>query len=279
MRSTPSGQYIEDGYIILDMGLREEVATLRQEFLQVFDTISRLNGLGEIKNDQDIIEFYSSDHRDLWIGVYDQLRQLPGIYHLADRPVLESIQKVCGLGLCAYTSVISVRVDMPLGEGSMPTKAHQDYPTHQGSGNSVTLWIPLQDVTSEDGPVQAVAGSHLSGIIPTEQGEFNRAPASLPKYTGIRSHMESSSHLDDQMVEVPVTAGQVLVFSQLLLHRSGVNVGNRIRYSLNIRLNDLTAPDYTERKYYLNETTSVKTSHVDFTRHPDFDPKFPLDAD
>ena len=41
-------------------------------------------------------------------------------------------------------------------------------------------------------------------------------------------------------------------------------MSDQIRYSLNIRLNDLTDPDYARRYYYLNETTSVKKSELDF---------------
>ena len=154
---------------------------------------------------------------------------------------------------------------MPMGEGSSPSPAHQDYPTHQGSGNSVTLWIPLQDVTSIDGAIQVVPGSHKSGISQGDNiNEWTYKPGSLLKHEGLRGHMESSSNLDEQFQEVPMVSGQVLVFSTFLLHRSGVNTSDRIRYSLNIRLNDLTDPDYSRRYYYLNETSSVITSEVDF---------------
>jgi len=269
-----SSKYREEGFYLMDLGIQDEVAELRDEFRQVFDTVSRVNGGPAVNNDTDIVNLYNSEYRDLWVAAYDQLGQLLGTYTLVTKPIVKQIMDICGLGMLAYTSKIATRVDMPLGEGSTPTPAHQDYPSHQGSGNSVTLWIPLQDVDSEDGALQAFPASHLDGVIPQESGvnEFNVAPGSLAKAGGLTGHMDSSKHMDDQAVEIPMKAGQILVFSTLLLHRSGVNTGNRIRYSLNIRYNDLTATDYAERKYYLNETAAFRTSEVNF------DPRFPVGA-
>ena len=257
-------QYEEQGFVLIQ-GKEDEFSALRSDFLRVFNEISFLNGAGEIKNDQDIISLYNVDNRKLWVAAYDQLRYLPGLYSLVDKPMMAILKDVCGLGFCAYTSKIAVRVDMPMGEGSSLAPAHQDYPTHQGSSNSVTIWIPLQDVTSTDGPIQILPGSHKSGISQDKRiNEWSNKPGTLVKHKGLKGHWESSSHLDEQFQEVPMVSGQVLVFSTLLLHRSGVNMGDQIRYSLNIRLNDLTDPIYARRYYYLNETTSVRKSEVDF---------------
>ena len=257
-------QYKEQGFAFIETK-EEDINALRKDFLRVFNEISFLNGAGEVKNDQDIISLYNGNNRPLWVAAYDQLRQLPGVYLLIDKPMLKILGEVCGLGFCAYTSKITVRVDMPMGEGSTPTPAHQDYPTHQGSANSVTIWIPLQDVESADGAIQVVPGSHRSGLIKDDKvNEWAYKPGSLLRHDGLRGHMESSSHLDDKFLEVPMVTGQVLVFSTLLLHRSGVNTGNHIRYSLQIRLNDLSDSDYARRHYYLNEKSSVKSSEVDF---------------
>ena len=257
-------QYEEQGFVLIQ-GKDDEFSALRSDFLRVFNEISFLNGAGEIKNDQDIISLYNVDNRKLWVAAYDQLRYLPGLYSLIDKPMMAILKDVCGLGFCAYTSKITVRVDMPMGEGSSPAPAHQDYPTHQGSGNSITIWIPLQDVTSTDGPIQIVPGSHKSGINQDKKvNEWSYKPGTLVKHKGLLGHMESSSHLDEQFQEVPTLTGQVLVFSTLLLHRSGINTGNHIRYSLQIRLNDLSESDYARRHYYLNEKSSVISSEVDF---------------
>lgn len=258
-------KYADQGFDFIN-GDPKAINELRSDFLRVFNEVSILNGAGEIRDDQDIISLYNGDNRRLWVAAYDQLRQLPGIYLLIDRNMLREIEEICEIGFSAYTSKITVRVDMPMGYGSTPTPAHQDYPTHQGSGNSVTLWIPLQDVTSVDGAIQVLPGSHTFGIIEEgdEVNQFTDKPGTLLKNDGLRGHLESSSHLDEQFLEVPMVAGQVLIFSTLLVHRSGVNIGNRIRYSLNIRLNDLADTDYAKRYYYLNETSSVITSKVDF---------------
>ena len=54
---------------------------------------------------------------------------------------------------------------MPDGKGSTPAKSHQDYVAHQGSSNSITTWIPLQDTFKKIGSLNIIKGSHKKGFV------------------------------------------------------------------------------------------------------------------
>ena len=63
---------------------------------------------------------------------------------------------------------------------------------------------------------------------------------------------------------VDAKLGEVLLFSTFLVHKSGLNLTNNIRYSINIRFNDLYSQDYAERNYYLNEISGLKKLSLNF---------------
>jgi hypothetical protein len=259
-------RYREQGFAILDCGLRERVLALRAQFLRVFDTIAATHRLGPVKEDADVVRLYHGERRDLWVAAYDQLRQLPALYALADDATLEKIQAAVGLRFPAFTAKIATRVDMPFGEGSMPTSAHQDYPTHLGSENSVTVWMPLHDVTVSDGALQVVPGSHRWGLLGSDRllNDFVE-PGKLRRREGANAHMQAPDELAGKFRDLEVRAGQAIVFSTFLIHRSGENTGSRIRWAINFRLNDLASAGYARRLYYLNEQVRVKSSVPDFT--------------
>ena len=51
--------------------------------------------------------------------------------------------------------------------------AHDDAEYFQGSLNAVTVWIPLQDIDSEIGPLDIFPGSHKNGSLnKSHEGEL-----------------------------------------------------------------------------------------------------------
>ena len=57
---------------------------------------------------------------------------------------------------------------------------------------------------------------------------------------------------------MPLNIGQGIVFHTFLAHKSGDNFSDKIRFSVDFRLNDLQNKDYFNRKYYINEKTTFK---------------------
>jgi phytanoyl-CoA hydroxylase len=111
---------------------------------------------------------------------------------------------------------------------------HQDWRSMQGSLNSIVAWVPLVDVSQQLGALEIIPGSHLWGLQESREDKWYR-------------HIEGLRN--DQYESVDVKAGDVLFFSAFLVHRSGDNVTDSIRWSCHFRYNDLEEPTFVSRKF------------------------------
>jgi phytanoyl-CoA hydroxylase len=104
-----------------------------------------------------------------------------------------------------------------------PPEAATPVPWHQDNGYGpvdpiefVTCWLALEDATLENGCIEVLPGSHLGGLV--EHGAS----------TEVR-HLLAVDAGEQAGVPVPVRKGSALVFSSLLLHRSGPNTSGASR--------------------------------------------------
>jgi hypothetical protein len=103
------------------------------------------------------------------------------------------------------------------------TPWHQDDAFHRkGSGvpESISVWMPLQDVTVESGCMQYIRGSNLGPLYP------HRSPRNDPRIHGL----ETISIPDlTNCVAVPVRAGDAVIHLSRTLHSAGVNTTDQPR--------------------------------------------------
>lgn len=231
-------RFSEDGFAAVRTTLGSDLAVLRGRFLEVFSSAAMLSGIGAIETDADLIALYG-DHKQVWDAGYHQLKYLPETLRLAASEDLVALARALGIGFPALCGFPVTRVDMPGDEVNI-LGAHQDYPYHRGSNGSVTLWIALQDTEAELGPVDVVRASHLPGEIDSIRGAIVD-PETLAAY-------EFSS--------CRVERGEVLAMSQMLVHRSGRNRSNKVRFSLQVRFNDLDDAEYAGRSFFVNECST-----------------------
>ena len=104
----------------------------------------------------------------------------------------------------------------------------------QGSLNAAVIWVPLVDISLELGALEIVPGSHLLGLQESREDEWYR---------------RINGPSDEEYRSVQVQAGDALFFSAFLVHRSGDNVTDSIRWSCHFRYNDLEEPTFVSRKY------------------------------
>ncbi len=125
-------------------------------------------------------------------------------------------------------------------QAKMPNEARSQIPWHQDLGFlhpeaedtfMVNFWIPLVDVTVENGCLEVIPGSHRAGLMP--HGEVEGYPNA-----GIREGWAP----DGQPIACPVRKGGVVVFQHKTAHRSFPNRTDRIRWSLDIRYSDPSKP-------------------------------------
>ncbi len=103
-----------------------------------------------------------------------------------------------------------------------PPQARTELPWHQDNGYTplipeqyLTCWLALDDAEVDNGCLWVIPGSHTQGTVTHHNGAGPfRVGHDGPDVDGIA---------------VPVARGSVLVFSSLLMHRSGPNVTDRPR--------------------------------------------------
>jgi phytanoyl-CoA hydroxylase len=114
--------------------------------------------------------------------------------------------------------------------------AHQDWRSMQGSLNSVVIWIPLVDINRNLGALEILPGSHLDGLR-TNHVENGFGMVTLSKEE------------ESKLVSVEIEKGDALLFSSLLIHKSGNNISDKPRWSCHFRYNDLDDKSFINRKY------------------------------
>lgn len=115
--------------------------------------------------------------------------------------------------------------------------AHQDWASMEGSQDSVVIWIPLCDVPKNLGALEVVPGSHKDGLI---TDRYEHGFGLVDRYG------------DEDFVSVETEAGDALIFSSYLVHRSGKNVTDRVRWSCHFRYNNIKHPEYAKRDFHQN---------------------------
>jgi hypothetical protein len=231
-------RFEKQGSFVYDLGLQDFIISTREKIIQVFNLASRFNGGPTIFNDEDIINLYRSDQRDLWVTAYDQLRLIPNMSYFANHPaIIKTLQERCGIKFPVLAGPISIRANMPNDE-SNKFPPHQDYPYNNGSLNSITLWMPFQDVEGDLGPLDVIHGSHKEGLMnTTSDGRMIKI---------LKDHRDESEY-----ASINMKVGEALIFNQFVIHRSGNNNSNRILFSLQLRYNDLDDAEFAKRRYFV----------------------------
>lgn len=224
--------YQEQGYVIVsDAFSAPELAGIRSEILDLFETRFRdLNPAG--LRGIELLAHYHAENRPIWHQCARRMYDLLGIYRLACKPqVLEVVSKL-GLRKPMISTRPEVRTDMPRDE-QYTQGWHQDWRYGQGSLNSVTFWVPLHDVGEENGTVAVMPGTHTMGYLACDE-LLNPRRFVIPE----------SLIAGRPSFPVELTQGDALVFSQMLVHRSGYNRSGQPRLTTQIRF-----VDYEERRF------------------------------
>jgi ectoine hydroxylase-related dioxygenase (phytanoyl-CoA dioxygenase family) len=120
--------------------------------------------------------------------------------------------------------------------GYQKTPPHQDWRSVQGSLDGVTFWSPLFDAGDGDYPLEIIPGSHRRGLLDSTPD--------LPNYR-IRGELIE----DSSFVPLSLRAGDAVVFSGFLVHRTGERGGRSVRMALSFRFNNTAEPSYVARNY------------------------------
>jgi ectoine hydroxylase-related dioxygenase (phytanoyl-CoA dioxygenase family) len=118
---------------------------------------------------------------------------------------------------------------------------HQDYPYVRDSEDGVIYWIPLQAPEAPACGLQIAPGSHRLGVLPLLG--YRLGPG------GERPMRIANLSVLDRFPQLTVSAdaGDVLVFSTLLLHASALYRSDRIRWTVQVRHGNFEYPQAVAR--------------------------------
>jgi phytanoyl-CoA hydroxylase len=231
-----AADYRRDGFVVLtDLVELDRMLEARERVLSLF--AARLGHLApELAPGELLLELYRREPA-LWHQCARRMWDVLPVYGLgSDDRVILLLEKL-DLRSPIVSTRPEVRTDMPDDERYMQPW-HQDWRYGQGSVNSVTLWLPLQDVDASNGTIELMAGSHLYGYLGADE-------LSNPRRFAIP---------DEALPALPIATaelkfGETIVFSQFLAHRSGHNVSGRPRITVQARFTDALEPRFLEQGY------------------------------
>lgn len=183
---------------------------------------------------------------------YKALRYLPALAALAAADFFAGICRSLGIRIPALMRSYNVRMDMPH-EDQYLFRWHQDITYLLGSRNSITFWLPMGRADAAHGTIELVPDTH-----------HEIAPFIISS-PGVRDKTAQLSPSDIKLVSDPcgpglvveADVGDVVVFSQLLLHRSLPNRSSRPRWSVQIRYSDLADGHFRDAGYPFGDMTTI----------------------
>jgi ectoine hydroxylase-related dioxygenase (phytanoyl-CoA dioxygenase family) len=102
----------------------------------------------------------------------------------------------------------------------------------ESSMDSIVLWVPLVDVNYDNGAIIIYPKSHKSGVLPfNANGGFAEV-----EYEG-------------EFIQPELFVGDIVIFSTLLVHKSGDIINDTIRWSCHYRYTNMLDNDYIKRGF------------------------------
>ena len=141
--------------------------------------------------------------------VHDRIIKLEALHSLAHDAQLMKLMRLV-LGETAFPHPLCItRLIFP-DSSELSTPPHQDYPNNQGTPNLTAAWIPLGDVSMEDGSLAIKEGSHKFGVLPLDfhLGAGNRQAVLSDEINACR------------WVGADFKSGDIVLFPALTIHRA-----------------------------------------------------------
>ncbi|MCW5906393.1 MAG: phytanoyl-CoA dioxygenase family protein [Chitinophagales bacterium] len=191
------------GYVVIPFLNQSQVNELRQFFFATHPQIPE--------------GFYSSSFN---ADVTHKQKVNTKIEEVLSKQVSAHFNSIKKLGSCFLNKQPGAISEMPI---------HQDWTVvDEPRFDSITIWIPLQDVDETNGAVQVIDGSHrFSTAI--------RSPSLPDPFKNVQDEMRSDLKL------LKMKAGEAFIFSQALLHASPANKSNEPRIAVTYGLIDSNA--------------------------------------
>lgn len=154
--------------------------------------------------------------------LYEEMRKEKSLYKVATlKKITDIVSTILGSKNITLLEKIPFRIDCPMVMRELAVW-HQDIFYVKGCPDTITVWIPLFDVSFKEGCLMIMPKSHTEGII-----EHN--------INILEKKFYPESIFGNEVRYVEMKRGDALFFHSQLLHSSGNNISDRIRYSIQAR--------------------------------------------
>lgn len=173
--------------------------------------------------------------------------KLVSLYELYTHPNVRAFVEAIGITFPVFQTapvmhLMSKSLKVP--NGYQGFGAHQDWPTLQGSLDTVTLWVPFVEVDSDLFTLDIIPRSHNKGLLP---------------YARNAHIFEVDPKCYDEKDYVPMEAvpGDIVFMSCMAIHRSSLKGDDRLRVSTSFRYENAAESHFIERSYPFAQKRSV----------------------
>ena len=183
-----------NGYIVIPFLNQEKIVELRNLFFETHSSIPE--------------GFYSSSFSEDEVVKQKIINQIENVFGPSVEDIFGEIKK---LGSCFLNKQPGIKGEMPV---------HQDWTiVDEPYQDSLTIWVPLQDVDETNGAIQVIKGSHrFSNAL--------RSPSLEDPFKLV------SENLKEDLELIKLKAGEAIVFSHALLHASPPNLSKEPRIAV-----------------------------------------------
>lgn len=242
METTNSEKFAAHGYLVVQSALSE--ADLAPLIAVVSDVVKRraieLHKAGAIPHIYEGLPFERRWHAVL--KACDRENEVFGWHTLVfsealfrlitHRKILDILESLIGDDI-QFNGDFWVRPKLP-NEKLTTLPWHQDsaYMPDTENDTHLTVWLPLVDVIPENGALQFLPGSHKTGL-----QTYHRVPDEA-----FAVPVDSPTSPDTDIHTLAMKKGDLLVFNNLVFHRSLLNRSDSIRWSVDFRFSPTGTP-------------------------------------
>ncbi len=219
-QTTARTQYLENGFFLAKGLIKDDaIKPVEDRCLAIVAGHAgrHFSGLA----DPDLIS-YLTGSREAEQLLYAEIRKFPELQDLSlSAKICDVVRGLLGKSDIVLLEKIPFRIDCPMVLRELAVW-HQDLHYVKGASETVTAWIPMLDVSFKEGCLMIMPGSHKDGPIPHDMPVLGKK-------------FYPSTIFDKPVRYVEMKKGDVLFFNSQLLHSSGNNIGDTIRYSIQAR--------------------------------------------
>lgn len=249
-------KFEKDGYIILSFFKIHELGNLKKFLAKAINNSYKKYDLKIYHNVKDLDETLNKgminlekiDHSYL-SEIYDMISKSTLFYSLlSNKNLLVLIKHLLNLKNNHDNLLINsntLRMDTP-GISKFTYGWHKDENTNIPNSHFVQLWFaPFNDVNSKNGALEIALNSHL---IDTKTNKTHNERKKLGKIN--RTSFLKTKILNDKFKKkfINLRVGEILIFKNTLVHRSGLSEKNKMRYAAVSFYHDINSQDFIYKK-------------------------------